>query len=205
MGKGIFEENCHVIFCGNTNEAVVVDPGCFTKSEVEEILLAVSNARWKVRHIVNTHGHLDHIAGNTALKEATGASIIAHANDAAMLTNRDLNGSAVFGFQIQSPPADRLVSDGEKIIFGKCELIVRHTPGHTRGGICLVGPGVVFSGDTLLSRSIGRTDLPGGSLEEELQSIREKLLVLPDETIVYSGHGCTTTIGDEKRFNSFLR
>ncbi len=205
MGKGIFEQNCQIVFCDETREAAVVDPGCFTRSEVEELLGLIEREKWNVPYIINTHGHLDHISGNGAVKTATGAQILAHAGDAPMLPNRDLNGANIFGFQVQSPPADKLLHGGEKIQIGNGVLEVRHTPGHTEGGICLLGPGFVLSGDTLLMRSIGRTDLPGGSLEQELRSIREGLFVLPDETIVYPGHGSCTTIGAEKQHNPFLK
>ncbi len=203
--RGLFEENCHVVYCEKSREAAVVDPGCVFKPEAQEFVASVQALNLKVRYIVNTHGHLDHIGANAALQMATGAEILVHELDAPMLPSSDRNGSAIFGFRVESPEPSRKLRDGDVVDIGEFQLKVLHTPGHTPGCICLEGPGFVISGDTLMGRSIGRTDLPGGSLEQELHSIRTKLFVLPDEMVVYPGHGSNTTIGDEKKFNPYLK
>jgi glyoxylase-like metal-dependent hydrolase (beta-lactamase superfamily II) len=203
--RGLFEENCHVVYCENTREAVVVDPGSVFRAEGEELVSTLRSMNLNLRYIINTHGHLDHIGANAVLKSATSAEILVHELDAHMLTSSDNNGAAIFGFRVESPEPSRKLRDGDVVAIGEFQLKVLHTPGHTPGSICLEGPGFVLSGDTLMGRSIGRTDLPGGSLESELLSIRTKLFVLPDDTVVYPGHGSSTTIGDEKKFNPFLQ
>lgn len=205
MCRNIFEENCHVLYCEKSREAAVVDPGGFVRTESEQLLATLSEMGLNLKYIINTHGHLDHIGANAALKLATGAQILVHELDAHMLTSREHNGSAIFGFRVESPAADKLIDEGDLVAIGEGEVKVLHTPGHTRGSICLVGNGFVISGDTLMARSIGRTDLPGGSLEAELASIREKLFTLPDNTVVYPGHGSSTTIGEEKQHNPHLK
>ncbi len=204
MCKGMFESNCHIVYCEQSGDAAAVDPGGIVKNEAELLLTLLQVMKLNLKYVINTHGHLDHIGANAVLKETTGALILVHSEDAEMLFQGERNGSAIFGLRVESPPADKLLEDGDVIAIGNSELKVLHTPGHTRGSICLVGPGFVLTGDTLMPRSIGRTDFPGGSFEEEINSIRTKLLVLPDTTVVYAGHGSCTTIGDEKRFNSFL-
>ncbi|MCL4516408.1 MAG: MBL fold metallo-hydrolase [Firmicutes bacterium] len=195
--------NCYLIGCEETRAAAVIDPG----GEPSEVLAEIKRLGLTLRCVINTHGHVDHIAGNRAVKEATGAEILIHAADAPMLTNSRLNLSSFLEDEaglLAGPPADRELLDDEVIEVGHLSIQVRHTPGHTPGGICLLAGDALFSGDTLFAESIGRTDFPGGSAETLIRSIQQKLLVLPDETPVYPGHGPMTTIGDEKALNPFL-
>ena len=157
-----------------------------------------------MRSIVNTHGHVDHIVANRALKKRTGAEILIHRADGEMLIDARKNFSSMLAVPVTSPPADRLLEGGDVIQVGDLELKVAFTPGHSPGGISLLGDGMVFTGDTLFAGSIGRWDFPGASYNLLLASVRNKLLVLDDETVVYPGHGPATTIGEEKRYNPFF-
>lgn len=198
---GPLAANCYLVRCSEDGEALVIDPG----ADPEAILKKVEKERLTLRYIINTHGHGDHIGANATLRERTGAAILIHAADAPMLTSAVKNLSSWLNGGVVSPPADRTLADGEELRCGNVAFKVLATPGHTPGGISILGPGVVFTGDTLFQGSIGRTDFPGGSLPVLLKSIREKLLILPDETTVYPGHGPATTIGREKLENPFLR
>jgi hydroxyacylglutathione hydrolase len=193
--------NCFIVGCEETKMGAVIDPG----AEVERILQRVTRAGLTVTHIINTHGHFDHVAGNRQLKAATGAELVIHALDAPMLDHlSQMAGS--FGLRVDnSPPPDRTVDEGDHIAVGRIEFIVRHTPGHTPGGIALHNDGCVFVGDTLFQGSIGRTDFPGGDFDTLITSIRTKLFTLDDQVKVYTGHGPETTIGEEKRYNPFAR
>jgi hydroxyacylglutathione hydrolase len=204
VAKGLVETNCYIAACPETKEAAVIDPGAFSPKEVQTILDIIWQHGLSVKYIINTHGHIDHIAGNQALLKETGAKLCIHADDADMLTSVRLNGSELFGMDLVSPPPDRLLSDGDVIMLGRLEMKVLHTPGHTPGGISLLIDGTLFSGDTLFAGSVGRTDLPGGSETEIIRSIKSKLLILPDETKVRPGHGPRTTIGAEREENPFL-
>ena len=193
--------NCFILGCESTKEAVVVDPG----DDSDRILMALAKAELKVKYLVNTHGHFDHVGGNKRMKEATGAPIAIHPGDEPMLTELS-HSAAMFGLSAEnSPPADLLLNDGDEVAFGEITLKVIHTPGHSPGGICLYTPGHLFAGDTLFAGSIGRTDLPGGDYDTLISSIKTKLLNLPAQTVVYTGHGPETSIANEKRMNPFLR
>ncbi len=201
---GFLGTNCYLIICESTREAAVVDPG-FNEAEANKILEEIANRGLVVKCIFNTHGHLDHICGNGALKQATGAPIWIHENDAQMLTTPSKNLSKTLGLNIVSPPADRLLRDGDIFNVGLLKFRVIHTPGHTRGSVSLYceDERVIFTGDTLFAGSIGRTDLPGSCPEEMGRSLAT-LMDLPDSTIVYPGHGEKTTISKERRTNPFL-
>jgi len=202
---GALGTNCYVVWCEETKEAVVIDPGFSTENEGKKTVLhIIETNRLNVKYIINTHGHGDHVSGNGILKKATGAPILIHELDAPMLTKTGQSWTSMFGIQVASLPADKTLKDGDAIRFGKIVLRVLHTPGHSKGGISLVGDDCVFVGDTLFQGSIGRTDFPGGSYKEIIKSIKEKLATLPDHFIAYTGHGPATTIGQEKRSNPFI-
>jgi len=198
--------NCYLVACEKTFEALIIDPG-FIKREGDYILSEIDKRRLRVKFILNTHGHADHISGNAWIKEATKAKILIHQGDVEMLSDPLKNFSLLLGSPLVSPPPDLTLKDGDVLRVGSLEFRVLHTPGHTVGSISLYcrGEKTVFTGDTLFARSIGRTDLLGASYKSLISSIREKLLSLPDETIVYPGHGEETTIGIERKWNPFLR
>ncbi len=187
---GMLGTNCFLVGDTESGDAAVIDPGFERESEAKTILKEIDRNGFTVKYIVNTHGHPDHTGGIRLLKEYTKAPILIHEDDAHMLSN---------------PPADRKLHDGDLIEVGGIKLRVIHTPGHSKGSIILVGPDVVFSGDTLFAGSIGRYDLPGGSLEDIKNSLKNKLLILPDNLKVYPGHGPVSTIGQERRTNPFLQ
>lgn len=198
---GMIGTNCYLVACPETKEAIVIDPG----DEGEEIYKLVTKNGFRVSAIVNTHGHFDHVGGNRYLKKITGAPILIHEADAKYLTDRRLHLGSMMGKNEESPEADLLLKEGDTVKVGEFSLKVVHTPGHTPGGISLIGEDVVFVGDTLFSGSIGRTDLPGGDYDTLMASIKNKLLPLEDEMVVYPGHGPSTTIGRERKRNPFLQ
>lgn len=201
MAVGPIMANCFILGCETTREAAVVDPG----DETDRILSALAQQKLQVTHIINTHGHFDHVGGNRKLKDATGAQLLIHTLDAPMLNHLSSN-AAAFGLTAENSPApDRMLEDGDTVTFGTVELQVLHTPGHTPGGISLLADGGVFVGDTLFAGSIGRTDFPGGDFGTLVASIQTKLFGLEDATKVYCGHGPETTIGREKRSNPFVK
>ena len=193
--------NCYIVYSENTKKAVVIDPG----GGLDQIMALLNREGLKVEAIINTHGHADHVFGNVKLKEMTSAPLWIHESDADMLGSGSRNLSAFIGASTSCGRADRLLKDGEVLSFGDFTLKVLHTPGHTPGGISLLAEKDVFVGDTLFAESIGRTDFPGGSYSQLIDSIKTKLMALPDETKVYPGHGPATTIGWERRQNPFIQ
>ncbi len=198
---GPLQTNCYVASCEETRDAVVIDPG----GDAQRILRTVRDAGLTVRLIVATHAHFDHVMANAALQQATGAPIAIGRLDASDLAKP----VQVFGLMMPgpaSPPAGRLLDDGEEIAVGRESLRVLFTPGHSSGGISLyyAPQPLVFSGDALFRMGIGRTDLWGGDYGTLIRSIRERLFTLPSDTVVYPGHGPATTIGEEKADNPFF-
>jgi len=201
---GMLETNCYLIGSKSSKEAAVIDPGG-EEEEVNLILNLLQENNFDLKYIINTHGHIDHIAGNKALKAKTKALLLIHKLDAHMLIDTNKNFSIFTGKEICSPPADRFLEEGDEIILGSLKLTVIHTPGHTSGGICLILNNIVFTGDTLFAGGVGRTDLPGVSYQDLQKSIKEKLLKLSDDKVVYPGHGPSSTIGGERRTNPYLK
>lgn len=200
-----FEENTFIVWVGDSPEAVVIDPGL----QPEAILAFLQQVHKGLGAILNTHGHADHIGGNAALKQAfPQAPLIIGVQEARMLTDAMANLSGLFGPPVVSPPADRLVREGDVIEAAGLRLEVLDVPGHSPGHVVYVQRGepcVVFGGDVLFRGSIGRTDFPGGDFEQLAQGIHGKLFTLPPDTQVYSGHGPVTTVGHERQTNPFVR
>jgi glyoxylase-like metal-dependent hydrolase (beta-lactamase superfamily II) len=194
---GPLETNCWLADDGVGGPVLVVDPA----DDAPEILHALEGA--DVACIVLTHCHFDHLAGAHEIVRTTGAPLAVHASDASSITSATGTGGALFGFDVAAPAADRILADGEIIRAGDLRLEVLHTPGHTPGGICLLGHGHLFSGDTLFAGSIGRTDFAGGDMLAMRRSIA-RLSALGDDTRVHPGHGPDTSIGRERRVNPFF-
>jgi glyoxylase-like metal-dependent hydrolase (beta-lactamase superfamily II) len=197
---GSVATNCYVVVDESEKIGAIVDPG----DEPARIMSVVSELGVEIVYLINTHGHVDHIGANQAVKSRTGVPLMIHSADVVMLTSPAKNLSTLMGIEIVSPPADRALEEGDTIMFGNVRLEVVHTPGHSPGSICLFGDGVVFSGDTLFFDSIGRTDFPGSSYEEIISSIRDVLVPLPDGVTVYPGHGPFGKMGEIRVVNPFL-
>jgi glyoxylase-like metal-dependent hydrolase (beta-lactamase superfamily II) len=193
--------NCYIFGDDAAREAFVIDPG----DEPDRILEALRALRVKTLAIVNTHGHFDHIQAVEAVRGATGAPFWIHEAERDVLAQGPARAKMMFGLDLPpSPVPDRWLVEGDRLAVGSLTLVVRHTPGHSPGGVCLVGDGMAVVGDTLFAGSIGRTDLPGADMATLLASIARVLLPLPDATVCYPGHGPSTTMGEEKRTNPFL-
>lgn len=200
-----FMENSFIVWAEGSTDCVVVDPGF----DPEAILVRLGELELFPQAILNTHGHVDHIAGNRSLKKNyPDAPLMIGHGDEAMLTDSMQNLSGQFGFNITSPPADKTVSHGEVVTVGGLSLEVRDVPGHSPGHVVFVihdaEPTIVLGGDTLFNAGIGRTDFPNGSFSQLKEAIEKQLWPLPDDAIVYTGHGAPTTIGVEKQTNPFV-
>src|ERR1700733_2006979 len=200
---GMLQCNCSIFGDETTRQAIVIDPG----DQIEDILAILKRHSLTVKAIVITHAHIDHIGGAQKLKQATGAPVYMNQNDAELHKMMDVQASWLGMPATEGVAIDSDAKDGGVLAIGATEFHVLHTPGHTQGSISLWIPseGKLVAGDTLFRDSIGRTDLPGGDSRQILRSIHDKLLPLPEETVVIPGHGANTTIGREKQFNYFLQ
>ena len=198
---GPFASNCYIVGDESSRQGLVVDAG----AEAGRILKKLNELELDTKLIVLTHGHMDHTGAVKDVKEATGAELAIHAEDARGLQARSFSGALLHLSLKAPPPPERLLKDDDTLAIGRLRFRVLHTPGHSPGGICLLEEGVVFTGDTLFNFGIGRFDTPGGNGAQLLKSIQSKLMVLPDGTRVYPGHGPPTTIGIEREWNPFLR
>jgi len=203
MSVGMMQVCCYIVSCEETKDAVIIDPG----GEETKILESCRKNSLGVKYIIATHGHPDHVCGNARLKEETGAQIVMHRLDAEFFWQPKVREYFSMLGLPESPKPDILVDDGDTISFGREQLQVIHTPGHSPGGICLYNQPDCFTGDTLFVGGVGRTDFPGGSSRELMQSIRDRLLIMPPDTIVWPGHGyggSRSTIAEEANSNPFL-
>ena len=204
LAVGPFMANCYIVGSDKTREGMVIDPG----AEPDVILGLIKELNLDPKLIVATHGHLDHVGAANKIKEKTGAPFAMHEAEgqdrSADKLTRQFGQMMGLSFD-KTPLPDRLLKDGDRIDIGDLHFTVLHVPGHSPGGIALAGEGVVFSGDSLFQFSIGRTDFPGSSHSQLMDGIMTKLMTLPDETVVYSGHGPHTTIGAERRMNPFIK
>lgn len=203
MEVGRFAVFAYLVGDETTGEALVIDPA----ADAHRILTEAGKKGLKIKYIVNTHSHIDHIMGNKEMKDLTGASIIIHEKEREALVQQSSYMMSMFGAEA-SPPADLSVKEGDSIAIGKVSLEVIHTPGHSPGSISLHANGLVFTGDTLFVGAVGRTDLEGGSWHTLVSSIRAKLFLLPDDTVVLPGHNYgaspKSTIGIEKGSNPYV-
>ena len=201
MEVGVIGTNCYVVINEEQKTGVVIDPG----GDADQILEKIRQKGIAIEAIFLTHGHSDHIMAVDEVREVTGAKVYISEADADMLTKASSNLSVYMGAGREFKAADEFLIDGETITAAGLKFQVVATPGHTKGGICLLCGDTVFCGDTIFSESIGRTDLPGGSYSQILHSIKTKIMVLPDEMKLLPGHGPATTIGWERRRNPFLQ
>ncbi len=204
MKVGSMDVFCYLVSCTSTREALVIDPA----GDEDQILERIKEKTLNLKYIVNTHGHPDHTCGNAKIKAVTGARITMHELDDQMFNSPQGQEMARQWNFTPSPPADITVKDGDQIVVGDVSLKVIHTPGHSPGGICLLGDSNLFTGDTLFVGGVGRTDLPGASMSQFMRSIKQVLFTLPGETIVWPGHDYgvrpSSTIDLEKRTNPYL-
>ena len=199
---GPLQCNCSIIGDESTREAIVIDPG----DEIDDVLTIINKHNLKVKQIVITHAHIDHVGGAMKLRAATGAPILLNQNDYALLKMLDVQAAWIGVATPDAVEIDHSIGQSDKITAGSLSAEILHTPGHTEGSISLYFPleKKLIAGDTLFAGSIGRTDLPGGSYKKIITSLQEKLMALPDDTVVVPGHGPLTTIGEERESNPFL-
>lgn len=198
---GPLQTNCYILEDDNGKDCWIVDPG----AEGDRLVALVKEKHWALQAILLTHGHGDHIGGVQALVDAFNVPVYIHEKDDLFLKDSEVNLSANMGLNVTVKADVHHVTDGQKLQLGAHEFTVLYTPGHTPGGVCYYGNGLVLAGDTLFQESVGRTDFPGGSFDELIFGIEDKLFPLPAETVVYPGHGPETTIGHEKTYNPFVR
>ncbi len=198
---GAMGVNTYIVWSEGDESCIVIDPGGYS-DKFKEIF---NENGIKPEYILLTHGHFDHIGGIERLKQEYNSKIIIHALDKSMLLDPAKNLSCIVGLDFVQPEADELLFDGAVVQTGKTKFKVLHTPGHSPGGISLYGDGIAFTGDTLVKKSVGRTDFADCNFNDLLKSIHDKLMVLPDDTVIYPGHGPASTIGFEKQNNNYLK
>ena len=201
---GLFEENTYIVGCGKTKDAILIDPGDNPKTIIKEI----ENLQLNVKAILNTHCHIDHIGAVFYLKENLKVQFLIHSKEVPVLKAAE-DTATFFGIKFKDVPCqdetlDKNINSDENFSLGEQVVKVLFTPGHTPGGCCFLIGKNLFSGDTLFAGSVGRTDLPGGSYETLIKSIKTQILTLPDDTIIYSGHGPESVLAEEKKYNPFL-
>ncbi len=197
---GALETNCYLVYSEDTLECIIVDPGADSNKIIQEI----ESNNLKPTVIINTHAHVDHIGANKIIKEKFDIPLYIHKADFGLLKSAlQLGFGMVIGAK-KSPPPDRFLKEGDILKLGKSQLTVIHTPGHSPGSISLLGEGFILSGDALFQGGVGRTDLPGGSWDELQSSIRNKILNLPSDTLIFPGHGPSTKVSFEKKSNPYL-
>jgi len=197
---GELDTNCYLVSDDDGN-ACVIDPG----DEADKIIAEIEKNKLKPAAIINTHVHPDHIGANIEIKQKYNIPIMVHKDDAHMLTPHFSLISSIAGYKFDSMEPDRLLNDGDEIKIGSLNLKIVHTPGHSKGGISILVGDAAFTGDTLFCGDIGRADLYGGDEKALVKAIKEKLLILPDSTALYPGHGKSSTIGNEKMYNIYLK
>ena len=198
---GVFAENCWIIGSRRTGEAICIDPG----DQPDEILALARDMGVQIKLIANSHAHIDHILGVRGIQQATGAKFLLHPSDLDIARQAGQHAALMLGRPVEPPPEpDGTLADGDEVEVDGVKLSVLHTPGHTQGSVSYYTDGMLFSGDTLFRGSIGRTDLPGGNYAQEMASIVDRLLALPDDTIVLPGHMEETRIGHERQTNPFV-
>ena len=198
---GSFAENCWVIGSRRTGEGICIDPG----DQADDILALAKDMGVTIKLIANSHAHIDHILGVRGVQQATNAKFLLHPQDLEIARGSAQMAEQMLGKSIEPPPdPDRLLADGDEVEVDGLKLQVIHTPGHTQGSIAFYTEGMLFSGDTLFRGSIGRTDLPGGNHQQEMASIVDKLMTLPDDTVVLPGHMQETSVGQERQTNPFV-
>ncbi|CCQ93583.1 Beta-lactamase domain protein [[Clostridium] ultunense Esp] len=198
---GIYAANCYLVYSEDTKEAIVIDPG----GDEKDIITQIKDLELDIKYIIFTHGHGDHIAGVNGIKEYTNAPLAIHKDDEYLLMDGKSNFSSMMAMGTVEISADILLDDGDEISFGDLIAEIIHTPGHTPGGICIKIGDSIFTGDTLFAGSIGRTDFPKSSFKDIMNSINKRIIIYPDETKIYPGHGPATTIENEKRSNPFIK
>lgn len=198
---GALDTNCYILYDPETKEAAVIDPA----DEDVKIIDTIKNYNLKVKYIIVTHAHIDHILALDKVSQYTNASLVIHSDDKDALNNDVFNLATFFNAKSPSKKADILVKNGDVLHLGENNLKIIHTPGHNRGSMCIHVDDILISGDTLFNQSIGRTDYYGGNFDTLINSIKKRLFVLDDNTKVYPGHGCETTIGYEINNNPFIR
>ena len=204
IAVGPLQCNCYILGCEETHQGMVIDPG----DDANQILPLIEKHRLKIKYILSTHAHIDHVGDLEPIRAQTGAEAILHERDLPLYKNLSIQAAWLGMATPRMAKIDSMVQDHDVLRFGRHSGEILFTPGHSPGSLCFHLPGIVdqlFAGDTLFQRSIGRTDLWGGSFEEILRSIREKLLVLDDSTVIYPGHGPATSVGEEKKMGNFKK